>query len=421
MGTCNKMICQFLVFYRIAYRSLIIHKFRSFLSVLGIVCGVMAVMAMISTGEGAKQEVLGRIEKMGLTNIYIKKVSLSDEVRKQVEEKKSYGLSLYDVEQLKHLTPAILQVGAVQKALLTPVGTGIDLTPGIMRCTGNYDRLLGLKTKEGRFINEQDSYNNNQVCVIGSSLARRMGREGRVGSLIRMNDSLFKIVGVLTDYDSDMSDTTKVNIENFNDIIFLPLNIHDNRTRYGATVAQYSILSTIVVEVDNRKNVESVAKLINRTLELSHNRVLDYNIIVPLELLAQSLAAQRIFNLVLAVTGGVSLLVGGIGIMNIMLATVTERKKEIGIRRAVGATKRDIACQFLAEAVLLTMSGGLIGLVGGGICISIIEIWAGWPIKVTVWAMILPFILACGTGIFFGLYPAVRAAKMDPILALRTV
>lgn len=415
------MIRQFLLFYQIAYRSLLVHKFRSFLSVLGIVCGVMAVMAMISTGEGAKQEVLGRIEKMGLKNIYIKEVLLSEELKKQVEEKKSYGLSLYDVEQLRHLTPAIVQVGAVQKTLFTPVGTGSGLTPTIIRCTGNYDDLLGLTIKEGRFIAEQDSYQSNQVCVIGNSIARKIGKEGRIGSFIRMNDSLFKIVGVLTKYDIDTSDTTKINSENFNDMIFLPLNIHDNRTRYGATVAQFSGLSHIVVEVDDSSNVESVAKLINRTLELSHKRVLDYNIVVPLELLSQSLAAHRTFNLVLAVTGGVSLLVGGIGIMNIMLATVTERKREIGVRRAVGATERDIASQFLAESFLLTMSGGVIGLVCGGVCISIIEIWAGWPIKVTIWAMILPFVLACGTGIFFGIYPAIRAAKMNPIQALRTV
>ncbi len=415
------MILQFLLFLRIAYRSLLVHKFRSFLSVLGIVCGVMAVMAMISTGEGAKQEVLGRIEKMGLKNIYIRKVELSEELKKQVAEKQSYGLSLYDVERLQLLTPAITQVGAVRKATLTPVGTGIGITPNILRCTGNYASLLGLKIKEGRFINELDSHRENQVCVIGSSLSRRLGTEGQVGRSVRMNDSLYKIVGILNSYDFDASQTAKINIENFNDIVFLPLKIPKNPTRFGSAMRQFSMLSHIVVEVDRRKNVESVAKLVRRTLELTHSQVLDYNIVVPLELLAQSLAAQRIFNLVLAVTGGVSLLVGGIGIMNIMLATVTERRREIGVRRAVGATEKDIACQFLAESFLLTMCGGVIGLVGGLICVNVIEMWAGWPIRVTIYAMFVPFVLACGTGIFFGFYPAVRAARMDPIQALRTV
>jgi len=148
---------------------------------------------------------------------------------------------------------------------------------------------------------------------------------------------------------------------------------------------------------------------------------LDYNVVVPLELMSQSLATQRIFNLVLGVTAGISLLVGGIGIMNIMLATVTERKREIGIRRAVGATQKDIAYQFLTESILLTGAGGLIGLVAGFFCVNIIEVMAGWPIQITFLTMVIPFILACATGVFFGLYPALQAAKVDPILALRTV
>ena len=181
------------------------------------------------------------------------------------------------------------------------------------------------------------------------------------------------------------------------------------------------MLSSIVVEVDSRENVEAVARLIHRAMEFTHQEVLDYNVIVPLELLAQALAAQKTFNLVLAVIGAVSLLVGGIGIMNIMLATVTERKREIGIRRAVGATEKDIAYQFLAESFLLTMCGGAIGIGSGFICVLIIEYFADWPIEITVSAMFIPFVLACAAGIFFGYYPAVQAARMDPIQALRTV
>ncbi len=411
---------QPLIFFSAAYRSLLVHKFRSFLSVLGIVCGVMAVMSMISTGEGAKQEVLGRIEKMGLKNIYIKQVELTAELKKQADEKKSYGLSLYDVARLQGLTSAITQVGAVRVAPLTPVGTGKGITPSILQCSGNYGELLGLKMREGRFISEQDSYNSNLVCVLGSSLAGRLGREGRIGSYIRMNDLLYKVVGILAQYNFDTSETTKVSDEDFNNIILLPLKIHKG-SMFSRLDDAGSTLSRIIVEVDSRKNVESVSRLINRTLEVSHNNVLDYNLVVPLELLAQSLATQRIFNLVLAVTGGISLLVGGIGIMNIMLATVTERRREIGIRRAVGATKQDIACQFLAESFMLTGCGGLAGLAAGFICVKAIEIMAGWPIRITGWSMLVPFLLACITGVFFGLYPAIQAARMDPIQALRTV
>lgn len=415
------MIHQVLSFFVTAYRSLLIHKFRSFLSVLGIVCGVMAVMVMISTGEGAKDEVLGRIEKMGLKNIYIKEKLLSAQLRKQVEKRKSYGLSLFDVEHLKFLSSAITQVGAVQQAPLTPVGTGIGITPNIMKCTGNYGELVGLKIRVGRFINEQDSYNNNQVCVIGGTLARSLGREGRVGKTIRIDELLYTIIGVLVKNDSEPSKTTKVKNQNFNDVIFLPLNIPQKLTKFGSSIEQYSMLSSIVVEVDSRENVEPVAQLIHRAMEFTHKTVLDYNVIVPLELLAQALAAQKTFNLVLAVIGAVSLFVGGIGIMNIMLATVTERKREIGIRRAVGATEKDITYQFLAESFLLTMSGGVIGIVSGFVCVLIIEYLAGWPIEITASAVLIPFVLACVAGIFFGYYPAAQAAKMDPIQALRTV
>ncbi len=415
------MIRQALSFFITAYRSLLIHKFRSFLSVLGIVCGVMAVMIMISTGEGAKEEVLGRIEKMGLRNIYINDKLLSAELQEQVEKRKSYGLSLFDVEYLRSLSTAIIQVGAVQNAPLTPVGTGIGITPNILKCTGNYGILLGLKVKSGRFINEQDSYNNSQVCVIGGALARHLGSEGRVGETIRMDDLLYTIIGVLKRDDKESSKTAKVKNHSFNDTIFLPLNIPHNLTKFGSSIEQYSMLSSVVVEVNSRENVEPVARLIHRAMEFCHQEVIDYNVVVPLELLAQALAAKKTFNLVLAVIAAVSLLVGGIGIMNIMLATVTERKREIGIRRAVGATQKDIAYQFLAESFLLTMCGGVIGIGSGFVCVLVIEYLAGWPIEITAASMTIPFVLACIAGIFFGYYPAVQAAKMDPIKALRTV
>ncbi len=415
------MIRQGLTFVITAYRSLLIHKLRSLLSVLGIVCGVMAVMVMISTGEGAKEEVLSRIERLGLKNIYVSAKFLSQEQQKQVQRKKSYGLSLFDVDYLASLSPVITQVGAVQKVALTPVGTGINITPNILKCTPNYSELLGLPLRSGRFITVRDSLEKRQVCVIGAVLSGRLGREGRVGGVIRIDDLLYTIVGVLKKDSREPAKSAKVTNQNFNDTIFLPLNIPHNLTKFGPSIAQYSELSSIVLEVDGREHVESAARLIHRAMEYNHQGVLDYDVIVPLELLDQALAAQKTFNLVLAVIAAVSLLVGGIGIMNIMLATVTERRREIGIRRAVGATRRDIAYQFLAESFLLTMCGGIIGVASGFASVFVIEALAGWPIEITVLSMTVPFVLACVTGVFFGYYPAVQAAKMDPIKALRAV
>ena len=222
------MIRQVLSFFVTAYRSLLIHKFRSLLSILGIVCGVMAVMVMISTGEGAKKEVLGSIEKMGLKNIYITEKTLSAELQKQVEKRQSYGLSLFDVEYLTSLSPAIIQVGAVQNALLTPVGTDIGITPNIVKCTGNYGELLGLKIRAGRFINAQDFSKNSLVCVIGGALAKKLGSEGGVGKSIRINNLLYTIIGILIKENNEPSKTAKEKNWNFNDTIFLPLNIPRN-------------------------------------------------------------------------------------------------------------------------------------------------------------------------------------------------
>ena len=415
------MRTQLLPLFVTAFRSLLIHKFRSFLSVLGIVCGVMAVMVMISTGEGAKDEVLGRIEKMGLTNIYILDKVFSKEVQQQVEKQKSYGLSLFDVTALRVLSPAVRQVGAVQNTPLTPVGTRIGITPTILRCSGNYGALLGLKLQAGRFIAEQDCQNISQVCVIGGELARLLGREGQVGATMRIDNLLYTIIGVLQIEEEELQEAGKITQQNFNTTIFLPLNIPGKLTKFGPSIEQYSMLSSVVVEVDSRQHVEPVAALVRRSMELGHKGVQDYDVVVPLQLLAQAMAAQKTFNLVLAVIAAVSLLVGGIGIMNIMLATVTERRREIGIRRAVGATRKDIASQFLAESFLLTMSGGCVGIVSGGVAVLVIEFFAGWPIEITAASMLVPFVLACAAGLFFGYYPAMQAAALDPIKVLRAV
>ncbi len=413
---------QYFSILQVGYRSLLVHKLRSFLSVLGIVCGVMAVMSMISTGEGAKQEVLSQIEKMGLKNIYINAVKLSDEKKIQAREKRSYGLNYFDVVSLKGSSNAVSRIGSVLETSLTPVGTTRSITPKILSCTSNYKELLGLSILEGRFISEQDSLNKNLVCVLGNGLAKQLGQKGNVGQSIRINDLLYKIVGILTPYELDSTKIKKIHNENYNEILFLPLFEQNAGMHFSTTVSrEESDLSQIIVEVVKQTDVKGVVGLIQRTLELTHNGVKDYTLVVPLELLNQSLKTQRVFNIILAVTGGISLLVGGIGIMNIMLATVTERKREIGIRRAVGARKKDIAIQFLTEAILLTVSGGLIGLAAGLFCVNIIENVAGWPIQLTVSSMLFPLILAFITGIFFGLYPAVKAARMDPIQNLKAL
>ena len=404
----------------VAWKSLFVHKLRSFLSILGVVCGVMAVMSMISTGEGAKEEVLQQIEGMGLTNIYINKLDLTKDQQKKAREKRSYGVSWSDVDRLQSGGLYIKEVAALREVTAAPLGTKRTILPKIMRCTANYFQVMGLSMAEGRFLQVKDVENNAMVCVLGIGVARALGREGQVGRYLRIGDSLYKVIGILAEQASGKSEKIKISKENLNETLLLPFSAYDHVAR-SAAYAGKSSLTRIIVEIDSRDNVSSAALLIDRIMDMAHNSVKDYQLVVPLELLQQSLRTQRIFNIVLAVIGGISLLVGGIGIMNIMLATVSERKREIGIRRAVGATRRDIVTQFLTESVLLTVSGGVLGVLAGFVFVLTMETFTGWSIKITVGSMVIPFFLAVITGIFFGLYPAIQAARLDPISALRAV
>lgn len=396
------------------------HKLRSLLSILGVVCGVMAVMSMISIGEGAKEKVLQDIEGLGLKNIYINKIPLTEKQLSEASARRSYGLSWSDVERLRFDKDYVKNVAAFRELTIGLLATKTSVTPKIIQSTPNYLNIIGIRVAEGRFLLPVDEQRNNLVCVLGASLAKQLGRDGQVGKNLRIGNTLYRVVGVLTEQSLRGNDKAKVIHDNYNETLFLPFSRLGRTSGPGAGGGRNS-LSRILVEVQNGNQVPEATQLIHRVLEVAHNGVSDYLVIVPQELLKQSLRTQRLFNIVLAVIGGISLLVGGIGIMNIMLATVSERKHEIGLRRAIGATRRDVTTQFLTESVLLTLSGGVLGIGLGLVIIICVERATGWPIRVTMIAIAVPFLLAVLTGVFFGLYPAVKAAQMDPIKALNAV
>ena len=408
---------------KIASRSLMQHKLRSGLSVLGVVCGVMAVLAMIAVGEGAKEKTLKQIGELGIRNIFVKAVSLSDEQVQIARELLSEGLRFYDRERILSIVPDVEDIACLKEVRAAVISAvNIEFSPQIIACSANYASIQRLHISEGRFLNNQDIEGNQLVCAIGGDVAHKLGINGQIGKFLRIENELFKIVGILDRFYRDQEAITTMAIRNVNEMVLIPLGAENLLTKREEVqkVQNIQSLTELIVLIKSAEKVFRAGEVIKRTLDLSHNGVKDYQIIIPLELLRQAQRTQRIFNLVLGAIAAISLLVGGIGIMNIMLASVSERTKEIGIRRALGATRMDIILQFLAEAFMMTLMGGCIGIITGIANAFIISKVAGWKTSVTFPAIFLPLVMSVCVGLFFGLYPAVKAAKMDPIKALRT-
>ncbi len=407
--------------FRIAARSLMQHKLRSFLSILGIVCGVMAVLSMISIGEGAKQEVVRQIEQLGTRNIYIKADDLTFDQRQKAREHLSGGLTIQDRERILAGCRNIHLVAALREVRASVLAISAELSPQIAAVTANYIDSQNLQLFQGRFIGDLDRVQKNMVCVLGSDVADSLGVSGKVGQYMRIEGHLFRVVGILDRFHLEKSKVSAITTRNYNEMIFIPLGTESSLVRSSSPEngMDHGELSEIVIQVFRMDEVLETAKIVDRIIQVSHHHVKDYQIIIPQELLRQAQKTQRTFNVVLGAIAGVSLLVGGIGIMNIMLATVTERIREIGIRRAVGATRDNIVFQFLSEAVILTFSGGLIGVALGVGAVATITQLSGWSTSITAWAFFLPLGMSVLVGIFFGLYPAIQAARMDPVAALR--
>lgn len=407
------------VIYKTALSSLLQHKLRTSLSGLGIVCGVMAVVAIIAIGEGAKKETLHQIERLGVTNIYIRADQLTDAQRERARKHHSAGLQNVDRLRLQSNNPAIIETAASRERAINLTGFPEHLSPKLTECTASYGRILGFSMENGRFISEIDTKSRKQVCVLGWQIARGLGILGQPGQTLRIGEQLFQVIGVLSRQDMLNTAKTKLTMQNLNDTIFFPLNaLQPSRNAIVNPLSNQLPVSEIIAKVNSVSGVFQASSLIRRSLEKAHNGVDDFQLIIPLELLAQSQKIQRIFNIVLGIIGTLSLFISGIGIMNIMLANISERTQEIGLRRAVGASPNHIIAQFLSEAILLTFIGGFCGIIGG-VCLSlIIGTLTEWPIRFSIPGLLIPLFISIAIGLFFGLYPAKKASCIDPVTAL---
>jgi len=400
-----------------ALESLAEHKLRSGLTMLGIMFGVGAVISMLSIGAGAEESALALIDRMGVRNVVVRAKDFEADELKELR-KKSIGLSRRDVDAVREaVTDAELVVPRLEidpYKVLSAQGKSESSVFGVSRL---HAELVDLPLAEGRFFDALDERDHAQVCVIGSTTARELfGTEVALGQHLKVDDVWLEVIGVLAPDGADASSVEGVAVASSAREIYLPFTTALRKLERDPL---QSPLSEIVVRVRDEATPGEVGTLVDGLLQRLHGGARDYEVIVPEALLAQSRETQRLFNIVMGCIAGISLLVGGIGIMNIMLASVLEQTRSIGVRRAVGARRRDIRFQFLVTSFMLSLLGGVAGVVLGIAIAEVVAAYAGWPTVVTVSSIVLSTGVSVAVGLVSGLYPAVRAARLDPIEALR--
>lgn len=394
------------------------HKLRSFLTMLGIILGVASVIAMLSIGEGAKRAALEKYKVLGVDNVIIRDKALSDQELEEVRAKFSAGLSLNDAQAIKTIIPSIVNV-ASQAELEIDVryedkvsrSTLVGITPALLK-------ILNYEIKLGDFFTEDHNQKEMRVCLVGADAARNLfSVENPIGKRIKLDDQWFEVLGTMNSRSLYTETVGELAARNLNQDIYIPLLSFLRRFNKPKPLA--SQIDQLTVKVFDSGELVETAAIIRRILERRHYGNKDFDIIIPYELLKQEEKERRIYNLVLGSIAAISLLVGGIGIMNIMLATVLERTREIGVRRAMGARRRDILIMFLFEAVGLSLVGGTIGMTLGIVLAWIIGHIGEFGAVVSPFHVLLAFFVSAVVGIVSGTFPAHRAANINPIEALR--
>ena len=393
------------------------HLMRTLLTMLGVLFGVSAVIAMSSIGEGARREAIEQIRQMGANNIRVRAVQLKGEELMEARRALSDGLTWDDAKALRAVIPTVGRAVPI-KQMDMDVRLGAKKPKArVVATSPEYQEVANFYVGKGRFLSEIDMRYCRPVCVLGKTIKRELfANEEAVDRRIRLGLAWYHVVGVMEGKDIPKGKIKAISTVDLNHDIYIPLTAALKRVKRNPEKTQ---IDEISIKVNDGESVHEAAEVVQAVMSRRHHEVDDHQLVVPEELLRREQATQRIFNIVMGAIAGISLVVGGIGIMNIMLATVTERTKEIGIRRAVGACERDILKQFLTEAVAISVTGGLLGIGLGWTIGETISRLAKWSTVVSLQAVILGFGVSAGVGVLFGIYPAWKAACQDPIQALR--
>jgi putative ABC transport system permease protein len=445
---------------RIALESILANKLKSILTALGIIFGVAAVISMLAIGKGAQQEILDQIKMVGVNNILISPIVQEKDASQEEGEKQlnkfSRGLTLLDVEAIRSTIPAVKRISPEISFNSTIVLSGMRYTAKLVGVSNDYFELYNLPLSQGVFFNDYQEEYGIQVCIIGANIrAKFFSQVDPIGQYLKFDNVWLKVIGVLEKTTVSLTGFEEQGVNVYNDNVYIPIKTMLMRYQHRALVntklateatsvqvfggggmhgrvvvssasasttnaeTNYNQLDKIVVQVAETEQLTPTTEVLSRMMLRRHSGVKDFEITVPELLLKQQQRTKDIFNIVLGAIASISLIVGGIGIMNIMFASVMERIKEIGTRMAIGAKKMDIVVQFLSEAVLISVSGGFIGVFLGIILAVLIQKIAGITTIVSFFSVVVAFGVSAAVGVIFGYSPAKRASERDPIESLR--